>query len=380
MNRFWGMVPCMWSRLLQARASSASSAGDPPALEGLHPAYFALVMATGIVSIAAQFHGFRIVAITLLVINIASYAGLWLAMVARALLYPKSFIADISDHARGPGFFTWVAGTGVLGTQFILVVHLPWLAFGLWALTLLLWLIVTYTVFTALSVKDSKPSLHDGINGGWLVAIVATQSVSVLSSQVASLFPVWQKQILFLALLTWLFGGMLYTWIISLIFYRYTFLKFTPGDLSPPYWINMGAMAISTLAGALLIQNGTVAPLLRELTPFLKGLTLLFWATGSWWVPLLLILGIWRYLIKRFPFEYNPLYWGMVFPIGMFTVCTDELISVMHLPFLRPIPDLFLYLALFAWAITFSAWVVQALFPSCTAIIASKTNSDRLKS
>jgi hypothetical protein len=42
---------------------------------------------------------------------------------------------------------------------------------------------------------------------------------------------------------------------ISLIFYRYTFFRFAPGDLSPPYWINMGAMAISTLAGALLIEN-----------------------------------------------------------------------------------------------------------------------------
>jgi tellurite resistance protein TehA-like permease len=134
----------------------------------------------------------------------------------------------------------------------------------------------------------SKPTLHDGINGSWLVAIVATQSVSVLSSRVAFLLPARQDQILLLALLTWLFGGMLYIWIISLIFYRYTFLKFTAGDLSPPYWINMGAMAISTLAGALLIQSAPVDPLLRELVPFLKGLTLLFWATGSWWIPLLL--------------------------------------------------------------------------------------------
>ena len=40
----------------------------------------------------------------------------------------------------------------------------------------------------------------------------------------------------------------------------------------------------------------------------LKGLTLLFWATGSWWIPLLLIPGVWRYLIRRFPFQYDPLY------------------------------------------------------------------------
>ena len=54
-------------------------------------------------------------------------------------------------------------------------------------------------------------------------------------------------------------GGMLYTWMMSLIFYRYTFFPFSPGDLSPPYWINIGAMAISTLTGSLLILNSREA-------------------------------------------------------------------------------------------------------------------------
>lgn len=357
------------------RAHSPATTGGAAALERLHPAYFALVMATGIVSIAAQIQGLRLIAITLLGINVAAYTGLWVVMAARAKLYPRPFLADISDHTRGPGFFTWVAGTGVFGAQFVLIVRIPSLALALWGLTLLLWLLITYSVFTALSIKESKPNLHDGINGGWLVAIVATQSVSVLSSRVAFLIPARQEEILLVALLTWLFGGMLYIWIISLIFYRYTFLKFTPGDLSPPYWINMGAMAISTLAGALLIQSAPVDPLLRELMPFLKGLTLLFWATGSWWIPLLLILGVWRYVIQRFPFEYDPLYWGMVFPIGMYTVCTDELASVMKLPFLRPIPDSFIYLSLLAWIATFVAWLTQALVPTCMAMVAARKRS-----
>ena len=354
------------------RAHSPATAGGAAALERLHPAYFALVMATGIVSIAAQIQGLRLVAVTLLGFNVAAYTGLWVIMAARAKLYPRPFLADISDHARGPGFFTWVAGTGVFGAQFVLIVRMPSLALGLWGLTLILWLLITYSVFTALSVKESKPNLHDGINGGWLVAIVATQSVSVLSSRVAFLIPARQEEVLLIALLTWLFGGMLYIWIISLIFYRYTFLKFTPGDLSPPYWINMGAMAISTLAGALLIQSAPIDPLLRELMPFLKGLTLLFWATGSWWIPLLLILGVWRYVIQRFPFEYDPLYWGMVFPIGMYTVCTDELASVMKLPFLRPIPNSFIYLSLLAWIATFIAWLTQALLPTCMAMVSAR--------
>ena len=95
---------------------------------------------------------------------------------------------------------------------------------------------------------------------------------------------------------------MLYIWIISLIFYRYTFFPLLPSDLAPPYWINMGAVAISTLAGALLVLAAPASPLLTGLLPFLKGLTLLFWATATWWIPMLLILGTWRHVVQGFPF------------------------------------------------------------------------------
>ncbi len=339
------------------------------AIENLHPAYFALVMATGIVSIAAKIEGLSGIALALFIGNIAAFLGLWVIMAVRAIRFPRSFLRDIADHSRGPGFFTWVAGSGVLGSQFILIVDSPALAFALWVLTLVLWLLVTYGVFTALSTRQSKPPLEEGINGGWLVAIVATQSVSILSTLVAPSLAEGKEEVLFLALSGWLFGGMLYIWIISLIFYRYTFLKFTPTDLSPPYWINMGAMAISTLSGAVLLASAHSSPLLEKFAPFMRGLTLLFWATGSWWIPLLLILGVWRYLVRRFPFAYDPLYWGMVFPLGMYTVCTEKLAVVMRLPFLLIIPRFFVYIALFAWGATALGWVIGALGPVLARVL-----------
>ena len=53
----------------------------------------------------------------------------------------------------------------------------------------------------------------------------------------------------------------------------------------------MGAMAISTLAGSLLIVNAPDAPFLRSLLPFIKGFTVFYWATGTWWIPMLAVLG-----------------------------------------------------------------------------------------
>lgn len=58
----------------------------------------------------------------------------------------------------------------------------------------------------------------------------------------------------------------------------------------------MGAMAISTLADSLLILNSPDAPFLHSVLPFLKGITIFYWATGTWWIPMLLILGVWRHV------------------------------------------------------------------------------------
>src|SRR5215204_835379 len=91
------------------------------AAANLFPGYFALVMATGIISIAAHLQGMRPIALALLFINLAAYVILWLLLFLRLTRFFPRVRADITDHVRGPGFFTVVAGTCVLGSQLLIV-------------------------------------------------------------------------------------------------------------------------------------------------------------------------------------------------------------------------------------------------------------------
>src|SRR5699024_12490457 len=109
-----------------------------------------------------------------------------------------------------------------------------WLPLLLWVLGIFLWVMVMYIFFISVTIRNKKPRLSEGINGAWLIAAVGTQSVSVLGTLLSPSINTGKEILLFFTLCMYFLGCMLYLNIITLIFYRFMFLKLDFKALSPP--------------------------------------------------------------------------------------------------------------------------------------------------
>ena len=337
----------------------------------LEPGSFAAVMATGVVSIDASQHGMPWLAHALFVVNIVAYIGLCMLSVLRLLRFRDAVIADFVDPFISAGFLTFVAGSCVVAAQCLIVVDAPLVAGVLGLIGTIAWVMLTYSFFVAMVTRPIKHGLARSINGGWLVVVVATQSIAIVAILLSASngFTAAQPQnlMLFTGLCLYLLGAGLYLFIITLVVYRLIFLPMRARDFTPPYWINMGAIAITALAGSLFVLHAPNPGSLAALVPFVKGFTLFFWATATWWIPLLLLLEAWRHLSRQVPLRYEVAHWNIVFPIAMYTVGTYELARALNLDFLLTIPAVGVYISLLAWVFVATALLMHVLRGSSEA-------------
>src|SRR6185437_11946561 len=206
-------------------------------LRDFFPGYFALVMGTGIIAVAAHLLSYPAIGWALFTIAVASYAILWIILLARLARHTRSVIADFATHDRGPAFLTIVAATGVLGSQFDAFGVLTRLLPLLFWFSLAVWSVLVYGFLSTVTVGITKPDLEHGLNGAWLLLVVATESVSVLGSLLA-LHGAARDALVFVSLAFYLLGSMLYVLLSALIFFRWVFRPMYPAEMGASWWIN----------------------------------------------------------------------------------------------------------------------------------------------
>ena len=129
-------------------------------------------------------------------------------------------------------------------------------ATAMWIFALVLWIALIYLSFGVLTFLNTA---HDAnvVHGGWLIAIVGTQSLVVMGAIVAPNLGGYEQSVLVLIHMLWGDGLGLYGIFITLFAYRIFFFNIEPDDVTPLLWVVMGAAAISTNAGSVLILTDT---------------------------------------------------------------------------------------------------------------------------
>ena len=317
----------------------------------LEPGYFAAVMATGIVGISARLLGHPLIAEALLWVTVVLFVVLLTAYVVRATRFRSRFAASLRNPSSAIAYFTVVAGTNVLATA--LVPHRLWIvALVLGSGAAVLWVLLTYGLLCSIVLAGNHPVLRD-INGLWLIWVVGTQSVSVLATALAPQLP-WPDvghALGTAGLLVWSVGVVLYMVLVVIIVLRLLLIETTPVELGPAYWILMGATAISVRAAAGILALGTAGPdpLLTEMRSFIVGFSVVLWSFGSWFIPMLVLFGIWRYVVRRYPWSYEPKLWSAVFPLGMYAVASVTLGREIDFGFLPALAAWWVWIGIGGW-------------------------------
>jgi tellurite resistance protein TehA-like permease len=338
----------------------STGAGPGLSLQALHPGNFALVMATGILSIGFDTLGFGWMAQALSVIALAAWAVLLALSAARVALFARAVRIDLTNPRMVFSYFTLVAATDIVGLLLHARGHAG-LAMACWALAFLAWCSLLYLAFSVLTFLTHEHNVNI-MHGGWLISIVGTQSLVLLGARIAPDLGEYAGYMMVEVYMLWGLGLAFYGIFVTLFCYRIFFLSLKPQDISPLLWVVMGAAAISANAGTTLLGTDPRLPFLAAQHAFVDGVTLMIWAWATWWIPMLFLFGVWKHGANRLPLQYEPIMWSFVFPLGMYSVASARLGLAADFPPLQWISQLMIWVAFAAWVVVLAGLVRRLAF------------------
>lgn len=144
-------------------------------IQQFSPAYFASIMSTGIISLAAHALQLTWLAEGFFYLNLGLYPLFVGLLLLRLLLFSRSFWRALTAYETGAGFLTLVPATTLLGSQLVQLRGNHWLGSVLWTGAAACWALLTFTFLWGISTRAKKSTLEQGFSGRWLLLVVATE-------------------------------------------------------------------------------------------------------------------------------------------------------------------------------------------------------------
>jgi tellurite resistance protein TehA-like permease len=300
------------------------------------PDVFAAVMATGILSVAAEKHHYTRISETMGVLATFGLVVLVLLVLVTSVSRRASW--DLKDPDVTLRLFTFVAACAVLDSR---LGNVKAVALTLGVVALLSWL-----VLLALSVRNmlarSWVTLRDSAHGAWELASVGTSGLAIVATAAARHTP--QRWPLGVAVPVWVVGICIYGLITWLILWHAVAERQDQDGFEPDSWILMGGLAIATLAGD---NVHSLAP--AWLAPAVRGVTVITWVLATLWIPPLIYFGLRRIQRRTEVLRFAGVWWAMVFPLGMYSSAAAAMASEIGQPPLNSVSLVFFWIALAAW-------------------------------
>lgn len=88
------------------------------------------------------------------------------------------------------------------------------------------------------------------------------------------------------------------------------------------------------------------------------GFSVVLWSFGTWFIPMLVLFGLWRYFVRGYSWAYDPRLWSVVFPLGMYTVASITLGRAAEFGFMASLAYSWLWVGVLAWGAVFILMIV----------------------
>lgn len=312
-----------------------------------------MVMASGILSIGFSTMGQQALSQAIFFVAVLGWLILVTLSVARLVLFRREVVNDLLNPRMVFSYFTLVAATSILGVMFRTRGFAD-LALVCWIAAFVVWCSLLYLAFSVLTFLTHEHNVNI-VHGGWLIAIVGTQSLVLLGARLAPDLGGYADYMMVEVHMLWGLGLTFYGIFVTLFCYRIFFLTLKPEQVSPLLWVIMGAAAISANAGTSLMLADTKLPFLLAQRPFVDGITLMIWSWATWWIPMLFLFFLWKHAVRKLPLRYEPVLWSFVFPLGMYAVASARLGLAAEFAPLGWIAQIMLWIAALVWAATLFA-------------------------